>query len=425
MIDRDKFGPNPFAPEFGLDPPYLAGRGEESRWWRQALATGGKKGTGRIALMYGPRGTGKTSVMSRFKSLAAAEGCDVVSTNVAEINKGQTGLADRLLATVTAPGYQQDGRETGARGGVKADAFVAGADGQAEIRHTERFADPMITHGPLAARLNAQARKKPLAILIDEMHAAEDMSALQELVNAGQEVVKEASFFLLLVGTPGLPQTLKDAKCTFAERAMEIGIGLLNVDASKDAILTPLLESVWRPESDTRLAISDDALDIVVRDSQGYPYFLQVWGHEMWEYGTANDKDALARDDILQVQKTIEQKRQAFYQKRGSEIRRDNETLAAANAVALVFEQYKSAGKESSLEEHIVEIAIADSLAPSYPDYRALNPATENVFKELVRIGYIWSPPGKPYMTAGIPSYMSYAKRVYNDKLQGSGLSMN
>ena len=376
MTQQDQFGPNPFRPGAGREPPHLAGRDAVLGWWRRALAEG-KSGKGEIVLMYGPRGMGKTVVMARFGGLAAAEGFDVVATNVAEIDKGQAGLADRLLATVA--------------------------------------------HGALAARLKAHALKKPLVILIDEMHSAEDMNAVRELANAGQEVAEQAPFFLLLTGTPGLPQTLKDAKCTFAERAKDFGIGLLDVATSKDAIRTPLLNSVWRLQGDTRLAISDAALDDIVRDSQGYPYFLQIWGYEIWEYGAVHNKDALKPRDIARVRETVERERQAFYEKRGSEISRDDEILTAANAVALAFERYTSSGDESLLKRRAIAGEIAKSLEPAYPDRRALAATREKILDDLIKIGFVWMPPGEARLTPGIPSYMNYAKGVYSNTLLNYG----
>ena len=420
MTDRSHFGPNPFTPEVGREPPHLAGRDEVLGWWQETLADRQPK-EGRMVLMYGPRGMGKTVVMSRFGKLAAAAGCDVVRTNVTLLDQGQAGLAERLLATVAKADYRQESRMTGKRGGAKASLGVASADGQTEVRHAETFTDPMAAHGSLAAKLQAQALARPLVVLVDEAHAAKDLDALQALANAGQEVAEVAPFFLLLVGTPGLPQTLKDANCTFTERTRMIGMGLLDAEGAREAIRTPLTKAVWKLQGGARLALKDDALDAVVQDSQGYPYFLQIWGYEIWEYAAARDKDGLTLEDIANVQAAVEQERKAFYAQRGREITRDRTLLAAANAVTLVFEQYAASGDSALLEQHVIADEIAASLESAYPDRQALDLAKEQALDELIKIGFVWLPPKTEHMAPSIPSYMSYAKRVYNDRVRRHG----
>ena len=398
MTDRSEYGPNPFTPEVGRKPPHLAGRDKNLAWWQTVLADGKAASEGRLAVLYGPRGTGKTAVLSRFGTLAAAAGCDVVRTNVTLLDEGRAGMADRLLAEVNKPDYRQQSRETSESAAVK----VGGTGGEVAQRHTEAYADPMAAYGPLSARLKAHAQATPLALLIDEAHAAKDLHALQAIVNAAQEVAEAAPCFVLLAGTPGLPRTLKEAGCTFTERTNEFGIDLLDSAAAMDAIRTPLASSVWRLKDSTHLSINADALASIVEDSQGYPYFLQMWGHEMWEHSVAQGKEALTLEDQAQVWDAVDQNRRGFYATRYRAMRRDPQLLIAADAVSKRFQVKNRLGPDELF------LVIKKSLGELIPDAAAREAAAAELEQELNRIDYFWYPPQAETAEPGIPSFMTY-----------------
>ena len=254
------------------------------------------------------------------------------------------------------------------------------------------------------------AQATPLALLIDEAHAAKDLRALQAIVNAAQEVAEAAPCFVLLAGTPGLPRTLKEAGCTFTERANEFGMGLLDAPASSEAIRTPLAKAVWRLQDSAHLSINDDALASIVQDSQGYPYFLQMWGHEMWEHAAAQDKQALALEDKETVGQAIERKRRAFYATRYRAMGSDVQLLAAADAVGKRF-QVKS--RLSHLELFLV---IKKSLDDRIPDEKFREASASELEQELNRIDYFWYPPEEETAEPGIPSFMTYISEQYAEK---------
>jgi hypothetical protein len=49
-----------------------------------------------------------------------------------------------------------------------------------------------------------------------------------------------------------------------------------------------------RPVQDAGMQITDDALEIIVEETRGYPYFLQEWGKHAWECAT--DSPITAQD---------------------------------------------------------------------------------------------------------------------------------
>ena len=414
MAERSEFGKNPFRPELGRMPPHLAGRDEDLEWWTDALLDTKEGGQGRLALMYGPRGMGKTALLDRFRDLAAAEGYDVIQADVGELNKGQERLADRLLAKVVQPGYRKAGRETGKGAAAKVGSF----GGEVDRRSTEVYADPLIAYGGVGARLTAYAETTPLVLLLDEVHDATDLLALQEVANAGQTAALQSPCIMLLAGTPGLQGKLGDAGCHFTERAKSFGVGLLEPDDARDAIRRPLAETVWRLKDQVHLTVTDDALDRVLEESQRYPYFLQMWGYGIWNHGAAQNKDTLTVEDLAVVRKEVEREQQACYAMRAQDLANDAELLIAADAVIRAFDKAAALNDGFRRERLALNSEIDVSMAKLYPEWRARQDARNKAMDTLVRLGFIWMPPKEVEYAAGIPSYMNFIKQRYGDQAQ-------
>ena len=412
MTDRSAFGKNPFTPEPGVSPPHLAGRDEDLQWWGDVLAQSKEKGQGRLAVMYGPRGMGKTALLERLHELAAGEGYDVIRADVAELNRGQEGLADRLLARVVKPGYRKAGRETGMGVAAKAPGF----GGNLGRRGTETYVDPLIAYGGVSARLWNYAETTPLVVLLDDVHDATDLMALQEVANGGQTAALRSPCIMLLAGTPGVQDKLGDAGCHFMERAKAFGVGLLEPDAARDAIRAPLAEAVWRRKDGAHLTIDDDALDRILEESQRYPYFLQMWGHRLWEHGASQNKDVMTTGELAVVREEVEREQESFYAMRARDIVKDPELLIAADAVIRAFD--KAAALNDGFRRELIALnsEIDISLKDAYPECRALVDARNKAMDTLVKLGFVWMPPKEVEYAAGIPSYMNYIKQRYSDQ---------
>ena len=120
----------------------------------------------------------------------------------------------------------------------------------------------------------AQAAGTAWTLLIDEIQylAQEELAALIVAIHR----INQKRLPILLFGA-GLPQVASlsgDAK-SYAERLFDFpGIGPLSREDAADAIRQPV------EDEDER--ISDAALDEIMRNAEGYPYFLQEWGYQTW-----------------------------------------------------------------------------------------------------------------------------------------------
>src|SRR5690606_26689967 len=79
----------------------------------------------------------------------------------------------------------------------------------------------------------------------------------------------------------GLPQLLGkmgEAK-SYAERLFQfVPIDRLDDEAARDALALPAGRQA--------VAYNDDAIALIVRETQGYPYFIQEWGLHVWNEAT-------------------------------------------------------------------------------------------------------------------------------------------
>jgi hypothetical protein len=118
------------------------------------------------------------------------------------------------------------------------------------------------------------------ALFIDEMQYVEE-EQLAALITALHRVAQRA-LPMVLVGA-GLPQLRGQtgrAK-SYAERLFDFPeVGPLTSDAARGAIV--------KPAADLGVMIEEDAVQSIIAQTHGYPYFLQEWGKHSWDAAAAS-----------------------------------------------------------------------------------------------------------------------------------------
>ncbi len=126
----------------------------------------------------------------------------------------------------------------------------------------------------------AKAKNAAIAILIDEIQyfSETELSSLIMAMHKMQQ--RQLPLVLLAAGLPILPRLAGESK-SYAERLFSFpNIGPLNEEDACDAIRSPL--------SAEGVKIDQDALDHIFDLTRGYPYFLQEWGYQAWNYADAS-----------------------------------------------------------------------------------------------------------------------------------------
>jgi hypothetical protein len=297
---------NPFAPGVGTQPPELAGRSGIVTDAGVAIARA-KRGLGKSMLLLGLRGVGKTVLLNRLAELSQSDDCLPV---VLQANEGET-LADLLVPPLRAAlfGLSRSAKaaEVAKRGLVVLRSF-AGAF-KVKVGEVEPGLEPDVGAADSGnfeydlttlletVSLAAKAERSALVLFIDEVQylSSADLSAL---ILATHRLGQKALPFLLIgAGLPQLAGLAGDAR-SYAERLFDYPpVGPLLPLAARDAIAAPL-----RRES---LAIDEQALEHIVRQTKGYPFFLQEWGYQVWN---AAEGSPITLEDVKLAGRAVEER---------------------------------------------------------------------------------------------------------------------
>lgn len=373
MRTRSRQGP--FRPGAGGLPPYLAGRASEQALCRDLL---GDLRDGlappRDLVLHGPRGNGKTALLVWLRQEAASyAGVEVLSLTPAGIPT-EARLVERL-----AP----------------ASWWRRLAPGQVSVRGITWRTGREDGLPPLDEALRARAQKGPLLLLIDEAHTL-DLHVGRALLNAGQQIGRTLPFLLVLAGTPSLRAHLNAMNATFWNRAERRPVGRLDGPATAAAVRNPL-----RSEG---IDVDEDALAHVVRDSHGYPYFVQLWGQAVWRQAAAADSSdtggsrRVTPAAVAAAQGAVDREKEDYYLDRCEELEALR-LLPAARAVANAFDT------RPLLDDAELEDAIRNGLGCAPGSER-----TDAAKETLRNLGYVWRPAAKPVWEPGIPSLMAYVQ---------------
>ena len=362
----------PFRPGFGGQPPYLAGREAEQQRLRGYLgALSGGAAPGTAVVLHGPRGNGKTVLLGWLKR-EATQGSRVETATLQP-----AGVADEArLRELLLP---QSWWDRLAAGGIG----IAGFSGKLGEGRAP----------PVAEILAARAKETPVLLLVDEAHTLDERVG-GTLLNASQLVGRSLPFLLVLAGTPNLRSHLNTMNASFWNRTERRPIGRLDAEATAAAIRRPL-------ESED-IAIDGDALEHVVRESHGYPYFVQVWGQALWRQVSGKESPETGRH-LTQAagaaaETDFDREKNDYYLDRYEELEKLR-LLPVAREVAGAFRAQPlidDAQLEAAVLRGLREGCGKDTLAAAKQSLRHL--------------GYIWRPEATPMWEPGIPSLMDYVR---------------
>lgn len=283
---------NPYAPGAGSRPPELAGRDPILEATSVALDRMRAGHHARSVMLVGLRGVGKTVLLNRMQLEADATGLTTVMLEAPE----ERSLPSLLVPHLRAALLKLD--RAAAAGGLVHRAFkalgsfIAGMKVKYEDIEvsfdlgTERgVADSGDLESDLTSLFEAlgdaaRERHTVLVLFIDELQYVpeEQLAALiMALHRCGQRGLP-----VTVVGA-GLPQLLGQmgrAK-SYAERLFEFRtIGALSEADARRAIVAPAERAGG--------AYTDEAVAEIIRQTEGYPYFLQEWGKHAWNVASAS-----------------------------------------------------------------------------------------------------------------------------------------
>lgn len=278
---------NPYSPGAGLQPPELVGREAELALFESLIVRARQHApVGRGIVLHGLRGVGKTVLLQVMRRRAEAMGWAVIGLEARPGDSGaseaRTALGRELLATVRRSARRGAGGDLRhALGSVVSFSASLGVSGvSVGLTRTEGRADT----GDLATDLSEmiedlgpalRAEGRGLVVLVDELQDL-DVELLGALLAAQHRAGQmDLPVYVIGAGLPHLPSTLAGAR-SYAERLFEYRhIGPLAFDDARDALVLPAERYGAR--------FTAPAVTALVELSEGYPYFLQVFGRAIWE----------------------------------------------------------------------------------------------------------------------------------------------
>jgi hypothetical protein len=276
---------NPYTPNAGAPPRYLAGRRAEVEDFRVLLQRLRRGYTEQSLVVTGLRGVGKTVLLGEYQKIAAEEDWVAVDAEVSKntpFEPQMANLARRGLLQISPKARWGDRASTAAAVlksfslAVQPDGtLTAGLDVEAEAGRADTgnlnddLADVFEAIGNAAAECH-----RGVVFLFDEIQFL-SKTELEALIGAVHRTVqRQLPVTFAGAGLPQLPGLAGDAK-SYAERLFKFPmIGELDREAATDALVEPA-----RAEE---VAFEPEAVRRILEYTEGYPYFIQEFGRAVW-----------------------------------------------------------------------------------------------------------------------------------------------
>lgn len=383
---------NPYSPGAGTPPPELAGRGPIRRAAEVAIARIRQGRSAKSVIMVGLRGVGKTVLLDQMRLDAEQAGIQTMRLETPE---------DRSLPSILAPELRSallrlsriERAKTYAERGLRAlTGFARGLKvtySDIEVAFDRPGEPGLADNGDLESDLSALLEQVASAAQSDQTAAVlflDEMQYLREpefraLISALHRCAqRQLPITLVGAGLPQLRALAGEAK-SYAERLFEFpSIGpLMEIDA-KIALI--------KPAEEEGVVFTNEAVQEILQQTHGYPYFLQEWGKHAWDIASGN---TITLGDVRQA--NIEA--QAALDASFFLVRLDRMTPSGKRYVRAMAElgdgPHRSGDIANALKRSV------QSLAP--------------IRSELIKTGMVWSPAhGDTAFT--VPLFGDFMKRI-------------
>lgn len=281
---------NPFSPGAGTPPPALVGRQELLEKARVAVERVRALRSEKSLLLVGLRGVGKTVLLRTIADMAEGLRCQVIFIETPE---------DQSLPELLAPPLREALLRLDAMAGLnekvkRALRVFRSFLGTIKVgnEHISLEIDPEFGTGDsgnlqadlsalfLAVAEAAKARGTALVLILDELQYLREQE-FRALITA-LHAVGQKQLPLVLFGA-GLPQLvgLAGKAKSYAERLFLFpAVGPLGLGEATDAL--------QRPVKTQDVEFTEGAMCLIFELTRGYPYFLQEWGYELWNFAQSS-----------------------------------------------------------------------------------------------------------------------------------------
>lgn len=270
---------NPFKPTAGGEPPLLIGRERVVRDFDKGLDNG-VGAPGRIMLITGARGTGKTVMLTVLGDKARAHKWDVIEETASD------GLCERLVSELCSKDSLIDKLT------FAPSITIAGASvslGEAELSPKRM---PETLRKAMSARIDAlEKRDAGLMISIDETQAASRADLIAIATAIQHQIREKRNVSIVFAGLPQMISDLFDDEViTFLRRARTNVLANVPIDEVK--------ESFAQTFEDSGMSLDTSLVEKAAVATAGYPYMIQLVGYYIWDAADARESTVISKEDV-------------------------------------------------------------------------------------------------------------------------------
>ncbi len=290
----------PFSPDFGIAPPFMAGRERLLSRMVKGLGQGAGKG-GFTSVVSGVRGSGKTVLLQTIQEQARNSGWLVLP-----IGDSQD-LLFSILEVLDDISEQYEWLDMSAFPGTRTltktqGINLGGLSAGRTSTESENRGNNVGLHSILWHLAKTGAAHRSVVLLtIDELHSIDRVEA-RKLFTGIQQVTKGERLPLAFMGAglPDMHYTLfKEKSLTFFRRCRKYQLPPLTFEQT--------LEGIKKPIEDYGGRVNEDALILMSEHVKGLPYAVQTVGHAAWEIADAPDNpiDMRTAEEAIAVSEEI------------------------------------------------------------------------------------------------------------------------
>lgn len=273
---------NPFTPVFGGKPDFFFGRQDLLKRFDRALEVRGSDY--RSLFITGARGSGKTALLEQLSLKARRKGWKTVDVG-----------AEHALASVVRQLAGSD--EVTESFSPAVEISVLGSGGSFSGKGTSKTTHYGVESLSELLLNVCEAQKEGVFVSVDEVQKVplEDMASLCEAFQMASRKGHDA--ILAIAGLPiSYEQIIHQDGCTFMRRAPHEELGLLDITEVRAAYS----EAFGLVKG---LRLTDEAFDLLVHQSSGHPYMMQLLGYQLIEYlnGRSGKNITASEEDVAVI----------------------------------------------------------------------------------------------------------------------------
>ena len=279
---------NPYTPGAGFPPSYLAGRDDTIEDAEKTLQYVENGIVQRSKIYYGLRGVGKTVLLNKIEEIADDNLVMYEHLEVSEEHSFKEMLATSVQKLLTQMSVKAELKQFFQKAASILKAFqIKYSQGDVEYSFSMKEVQPaygtedtgqfendlkeiLVSMGVVAKKTGNM-----VCFFIDEVQylKQEELTALITALHRINQ--KQLPILVFAAGLPKIAKLAGDSK-SYAERLFEfVPIDSLKYDDARQALMNPAKAQ--------GVNYTEDAIEYIVRITDGYPYFIQEYGKQAWE----------------------------------------------------------------------------------------------------------------------------------------------